>query len=218
MAVAVDASTSGGILNNTSSFSWSHTCSGSNRVLVVMIALYSTSVTISSITYNSNALTLYNTLSTTNVKLHIYYLIAPSTGTNTLSISLSGSTYGFAGAISFTGAAQSSPLGGDQTTTSGIAGSSTVTVSADANKMCCQVTGVDGGGCAISFTVSGQTAVVNTSDNNFMEGVVTYASGSASVTMTTTGSRNGNNWAEYGFYVSEFVASSVNKLALLGVG
>jgi len=114
MALAIDAtsSTSGGA--GAGPFTWSHTVSGSDRGLVVWVSHFDSSDTVTSVTYNGVSMTAIPSSSTTNGQYYIdgFYLIAPATGTNTISVSVSGSVFDLgAGAISFTGAHQTTMLG-----------------------------------------------------------------------------------------------------------
>lgn len=95
MAIAFDAVTDGGY--NTSSFS--HTCTGANRVLIVMVT--DTNFNTTGITYNSVSMTAIVVGSSTK----LFYLLNPASGSNTVSIA--GVTANFRGAaISYTGVNQ----------------------------------------------------------------------------------------------------------------
>ena len=92
----------------------SHTTgSGSNRFLVVCVNTYhSSDPDITGITYNSVPLTqaINNPLSGTTEDMDIWYLVAPSTGTN--NISISGTFEEVASVVStWTGVDQSTPIG-----------------------------------------------------------------------------------------------------------
>lgn len=126
MAIAFDASSTRGSSWDigASGPSWTHTCTGSNRLLVVAVGMYGTSRTVTGITYNGVALTqlsrVTQTLEASNQSLDIWYLVAPATGANTLTVSLSGSADYFVGFVqSYTGVNQSTPFGTPNTTSSG---------------------------------------------------------------------------------------------------
>ena len=109
MALAVDAISNSGAKSSADPWTWSHTCSGSNRVLVVAVS--SDNDFPSSVTYNGVALTQVAGASiqhatNTAKKVSLWYLIAPATGSNTVSVDFPDGNYGAAGAISFTGADQ----------------------------------------------------------------------------------------------------------------
>jgi hypothetical protein len=104
MAIAFDSSAS---TNNStaSSRTWSHTCSGSNRILFVGLLLQS-NITCTGVTYNGVAMTQLATKSNGSNN-YIYYLIAPDTGIHNVVASFSGSGYNWGASASYTGAKQS---------------------------------------------------------------------------------------------------------------
>jgi len=120
--VAFDAGSSATWLGLSSSISWSHTTSGSDRLLVVGVAIRGTNEgdeTVNSITYGGSSLTkiLDNGINPptgpSNLRTELWYLANPQTGSNTINVSLFGATNAAlgAGAVSFTGVDQSSPIG-----------------------------------------------------------------------------------------------------------
>lgn len=136
MAIAHDAdSNAGSTIGNVSTFSWSHTVTGSNPILVVGIFgnTGSSGYTVSGVTYNGVSLTVQQTLLASSAYLTwIGYLIGPSTGTNTIQVTLStaagsGGPNVFAGATSFTGVDQVNPIDSAGTTQAGTS-ASTVTL------------------------------------------------------------------------------------------
>lgn len=105
-AIAFDSVTAvtatAGVTNKT----FTHTTSGSNRVLFVITGT-TNAVTVNSVTYNGVSMTLAGSyVNAQNNKLAIYYLAAPATGANTVSITTSGTDTITGGSISFTGASQ----------------------------------------------------------------------------------------------------------------
>lgn len=121
MAIAFDTAVDGG---TTGSFpaTWSHTCSGSNRMLFVFVSYINTG-TISGITYNGVALTKIGSQNVGGASgaTDLWYLVNPSSGSNTVSVSGSGSgTNGFASS-SYTGVVQASPIDSSITKTQTIA-------------------------------------------------------------------------------------------------
>jgi len=101
-----------------SSLSWSHTVgSGSERLLVVGVSIRNnSSQTVTSVTYNSTALTYLNSRTNgTNARVEMWYLKEadfPGTpGTYDLVVSLSGSARCVAAATSFFNVDQSTPFG-----------------------------------------------------------------------------------------------------------
>jgi hypothetical protein len=118
-AIAHDADSNSGTPGNVSTFTWSHTCTGSNLVLVVAVFLQYSNVgdtTVTGVTYNGVSLTAQQTIdnSTGLVYGWIGYLKGPATGSNTVSVTLS-RALGAAGAVaagatSYTGVSQTSPI------------------------------------------------------------------------------------------------------------
>lgn len=102
MAVAFDAVSNSGY----SPASWSHTCSGNQRLLLVCVTGSSRPT---GITYNGVALTKLASSAgngTTGKTMELWYLIAPATGSNTIAVS--GSPTDYIGiAQSYTGVKQS---------------------------------------------------------------------------------------------------------------
>lgn len=109
MAIAFDAATDGGSTTGTS-LTFSHTCSGSNRILFVGVRGDTASDTITGVTYNGVAMTLIPSTKHndgSNRWVYLFYLIAPATGANNVVVSSSSSVLINAAAVSYTGAKQS---------------------------------------------------------------------------------------------------------------
>jgi hypothetical protein len=122
MAIAFDAATGMGFGFVTTA-TVAHTCTGSDRILIVATANQQGGISITSITYNSVALTFIRADDgATGARSEIWYLLAPSTGANNIIVTPSGGGTRLAvGAISLTGVTQSSPIGA----TNGATGSGT---------------------------------------------------------------------------------------------
>jgi hypothetical protein len=149
--VQVDSASSG--QTQRTSMTISHTTSGSNRLMLVGVALNNNqSETVSSVTYNGLALTLVGTAaSTTNTRVEIWRRIAPSTGTNDVVITFSGNLrYGArAGVMTFTGAHQTTPLGTFAGANGNTVGPATVNVTSAATDLV-----FDTVGCAANDTAT----------------------------------------------------------------
>lgn len=139
MAIAYDSSSS---LNSSawssgSSFTWSHTCSGSNRFLIVGVFAVSSggSDIVSGVTYGGTSMTRINTEVSGVDRVYLYGLIAPKTGSNDIVVSLStSSSFVASGGVSYTGVKQVSQPEANATNSSGPSVSSlslTVTTSSD---------------------------------------------------------------------------------------
>lgn len=114
MALTLDSTSNSGILSTVSSATWSHTCSGNDRILVVGTAtrdVNSADGVVTGITYNSVALTKIRSDVIGGVQYcrsELWYLIAPDTGAHDIVVTLTASTEDVGcGAISLNGAVQS---------------------------------------------------------------------------------------------------------------
>lgn len=108
MAIAFDAAGTATQALSTS-VTFSHTCSGSDRILFVnAAAAFSSSGTVTGVTYNGVAMTLVDSnLPQANSYTSLWYLVAPSTGANNVVItSSSGAVLTTGGSISYTGVSQ----------------------------------------------------------------------------------------------------------------
>lgn len=116
--IAFDAASSVTPLSLTSPVTWSHTVAGSETLLFVGVILKTPlGGTISGVTYNGTSMTLIDSLDGNNIvsnsgfKNSIYYLVAPAAGSNTVSVSFTGTGASAAGgSISLTGVHQTNPL------------------------------------------------------------------------------------------------------------
>lgn len=104
--------------SQVSSISWSHTCTGNDRVLIVSVFQGSGSGSggddvVTGITYNGTSMTRAAVRQQSGdgaVIVYVYYLYAPATGANTIAVSASANRYLGGCAISFTNVT-SSPIG-----------------------------------------------------------------------------------------------------------
>ena len=101
--------TSDGYAPNTNSVSFSHDSSGENRLLLVGIS-YRPTVTITSVTYNGQALTAVRTAREgTYAGVIIYKMVNPPVGTYTVAVSFSTIEYASVGAVTLSGVDQTTP-------------------------------------------------------------------------------------------------------------
>lgn len=104
-----DAFTDGGaVAPGSSPLTWSHTCTGSNRALLVAVSIGAAAGTITGATYNSVAM---SKLITTDFNgslgvLEMWGLVNPASGANNISVTWTGSQFMGASAVSYTGVAQ----------------------------------------------------------------------------------------------------------------
>lgn len=112
--IQFDATSNSGY-QSSSGFSFSHTCSGNNRYLIVGISMLSVAgASVSSITYAGNAMTLLGTAVSVSgtVRTELWGQIAPNTGGNSIAVTLSTSVAWVGGGISLTNVHQTSPTEG----------------------------------------------------------------------------------------------------------
>ena len=219
MALAIDAVTDAAG-SGAGPFTWAHTCAGSDRVLLVGISYYDSGDTVSAVTYNSVALTVVSSSTVSNGQYTstMYRLIAPATGSNTVSVTFTGSVFDFgAGAVSFTGADQTTPLGTAVTAT-GTDTTPTVTVTSASGEIV-----VD----ALTIVHSGTLTVDGSQSQRWnsagASGHIKYAgsteAGAATTTMSWSNSTS-QAWAISGVSVKPVAsaAAGVRQLCLTGVG
>lgn len=218
MALAIDAvsSTSG---NGAGPFSWSHTCSGSDRVLFVGISHYDSNDTVSGVTYNSVAMTAVPSGATNNGQFYVslWYLIAPATGSNTVSVSMTGSVFDIGmAAISFTGSHQTTPYGTAVTATGSSTTPSVVASSASDEIVLDTLTIVHSGTLSVG---ADQTSRWNTNTANaFIKMAGSTEPGVASTTMSWSNSTS-QDWAIVAVPVKPTATGvTLRQLCLTGVG
>lgn len=97
MAIAVDAQS--GLIQNGfaagGARTWSHTCTGTERVLVVSVMLWQDVAgtgTITAMTYNGVAMSKAQGITNGAMRAEIWYLVNPATGANTVSATVTGNT------------------------------------------------------------------------------------------------------------------------------
>lgn len=191
MAIAFDATTT--IAINPPSDTLSHTCTGTNRYLIVG-TLIQGSQTCTGVTYNGVAMTQLATVSSSNIStgetIYLFGLANPSSGTNNIVASFSGGAVRGIMASSFTGAQQDSST--SEATNSGTGASGTATVSVttltDNDWLVGFARGESNTTAGSGTTIRGATANINMMDSN---GAKT-PTGSYSLNFTTA---SNNNWA-----------------------
>ena len=199
MAIAFDAASNSGFQTTTTPYSWSHTCTGSNRLLTVGIAGWVAGVTVTGITYNGVALTKIRSdlHSNTLFRSEMWALVNPASGSNTITVTWSGAPNdSLASAISLTGVDQTTPNDADNGATGGVTTDATATITTVADNAWL-VNIVASNTASATWTVgAGQTQVLNTGTTNWAgasyEGPVTPA---GATVMNFTVSGGGKNWA-----------------------
>ncbi len=169
MAIAHDANSSAND-SETNTLSWSHTCTGSDRALVVHAA-NNGGLTVSSVTYNSVSMTaVASGIANGNANCQNWILVAPATGSNTVLITYSGSgNFLTSGASSYTGVDQSTPTDAAGAGSTGSSTNSNDSVTSGSNWHV--GTGVTAGEAG-AFTANSPTVLAFTtgSEQNFAAG------------------------------------------------
>lgn len=109
MSIAFDSTAQGKSGSGSTNLTYSHTCAGSNRILVVGVVANDATDTVTGVTFNTIALTKIGSAQAGSGSfLSLWYLIAPATGAHNIVISRSANTAFIYGAsISLTGVQQS---------------------------------------------------------------------------------------------------------------
>lgn len=105
--IAFDTSTTA-FTHSGSSLTWSHTCTGTDRFLVVFV-MCSSSKSISSVTYNGVAMTAHPS-SGGGQRIIPYVLANPASGANNIVVTMTSTTYIYPVASSYTGVDQTNPV------------------------------------------------------------------------------------------------------------
>ncbi len=219
MAIAVDAVGAGDARASDTTLSWLHTVSGADRLMIVGVGREG------GVTKNVTGVTLGAQNFTKLVELDngvgssaVFYLVAPNTGSGTVTVTIDNAVECAGNSISFTGVDQSTPIGTHATATG--TGSPSVIVSSAVNDLVADFFGIGTG--AGSFTPgAGQTSryieQVGTASGNHTAGSSTEA-GAASVTMDWT--TNSDSYSTTGVPIKPATAISAahRPLMLTGVG
>lgn len=180
--------------SNTASPSWSHTCSGLNRILWVGIVGGFTVDNVSGVTYNSVAMTQavkVANFGSGNRYCYLYYLVNPDTGTNTVQVTTTSSDCVGCCSTSYTGVKQTDQP--DQTTSNtGSAASLSTSIITVADN--CFVVNFTWCFSKQVTAGSGATATVTTASDNqpgmFDSGSPVTPEGSTSMTINASGSNS----------------------------
>ncbi len=192
MALAVDAvsNTSG---SGTGPFTFSHTVSGSDRALCVCIANYRNTTYITDVTFDGDALTELESLTSGEYTVSIWGMAAPNAGTLTVSVTPNLSVFDIGiSAISFTGVDQVTPFG-TAGSASGTSDAPSVAVSSASGELVLDSLLIVHSG---TLTVgSGQTQRVKTNTGNaFIKYACSTEPGASSTTMSWSNSTS-QDWA-----------------------
>lgn len=194
MAITINNVQTKVVESDVNSISWTHTCSGEDRLLLVFIG---SNIGCSSITYNGVGMTLVDTqvAGAGNRCGQIWKLVNPSTGSAyTITANLSSLGFGKAYSVSFDGVNQTTPLNAvAKGQSSGTAVSATATTVSGG--IVCDLVVAVGDASSVSFTPgSGQTERLDSNSISYMAAAgSTISATTTSKTMTQTISRS-LNW------------------------
>jgi hypothetical protein len=221
MALAVDAVSSSENSAQTS-LTWAHTCTGSNRLLLVGIVFYRNSNSaIDDVTYNGVSMDEVPSSTTNNGEyfVAVYSLVAPATGSNNIVVSMSGSAPFelSAGGISFTDAHQTVPLGTANTAT-GTSSAPSVTISSGTDQIVfANLAMLHNGTLSVGALQTSRWNDIGAS--GFLKYAGSTEPGDASTTMSWSNTTS-QAWAITGVPVKPTTVASAGtgSLLLLGVG
>lgn len=169
----------------SSTLTWSHTvaAAGCDRIIVVGIS-HRENQPITGVTYAGQALTLIGGRSDPNddSRIELWYRLAPATGTNSVQVTFSVVGNAVAGATSWTGVNQTTPLGAF-VSANGISATATVNVSSATGEVVVDTLANKGGGPPTAGT--GQTQRWSAEQGN-VGGGGSHEPGAATVTMSWT--------------------------------
>lgn len=208
-----DAASNSGYQAAQSSYSWNHTCTGSNRYLVVGIAMLSLAQSVTSITYAGQDLRLIGVRAsiTGACRVEMWGIIAPATGSNTIAVTLSGSIASAGCASSYIGVHQSSPIEGFNTAQATNVGAADATVDvttvADLG-MVVDIVATDDGSITVGAGQTQRANVTGAGGSGAMsnEGPKTPA---GAVTMSWTNVGAAQTWATAAVALRPMVASGL---------
>jgi len=207
--LAVDAISNGGAGGggggqDVTSISWNHTCSGSNRALIVAVGFNTFGgISISSVTYNSVAMTDIGGITNgSSRRSQLFKLSNPTSGDHVVQVNFSGTCSNAGGtSVSFTGAHQTTAsLTGTLATATG-ASSTPPSISVSSGSGQIVIDNLVHHPLEVVSQGSGQTLQDLSGDGGAYENNVSTEPGAASVTMSWTIESEGGNWSLAGVSV-----------------
>jgi len=183
-AVTLDATTKASV-QSAGSLTWSHTVSGSSRLLIVGVTVDDvTQQNITGVTYAGTAMTKIGTAAAAaGTQTTLWQLVAPATGANNVVATSSISTTPTMGvAMSFNGVDQTTPVGTPGTNTN-TNGTSSVTIASTSGNMIVDAAGISNAGGS-GPTVGGSQTLQQSNVLTGTRNGGSTAAGAASVAMT----------------------------------
>ena len=212
-AIAFDAASGAATANaGASTLSFSHTvgAAGTNRIMIVGVSLETTGTTqVNGVTYNGVGLTRIGFRELGLIRAEMWQLLAPATGTHTVTVTTAASVRFAAGAESFTGVDQTTPHGTFQSASGNGVTSSLTVIGGSTGELVVDVLGRDDPSNASVAT--GQTQRWNQKTNR-ASGASSTKPGATSVTMTWTVTGGANDWVLGAISLRPALAPSLVKL------
>ena len=215
MAIAFDATSNGGTTGTSLTFS--HTTSGTNRLL--MVYTFFDNDTITGVTYNSVSMTKLDQIDFTTNRIAAWILVDPASGANDIVVSSSSSTPINAQGVSYTGCAQSG-----QPDAQGSAGGTSQSSPIDLTITVATTNSWLVGGVRVNGT-GNSSAGTDTTQRLSANGIQSYDSNAALATGSQTIQATFTSPNDAGFVGASIAPAAedvsvtpISNLALLGVG
>lgn len=209
--IAFDAANVGAFGSPTTSITWNHTCSGSNRFLVVSVVGDTVSDFISGVTHNGVSMTRVQSndpgIAGKGRWMYTYVLINPASGSNAVVVNASSPSYIGGHSVSYNGCKQS----GQPDNTAVATGSANVTdpdvkvtlTPSVANCWIYNFGGADGAGTGLTAdsgtTIRNNNRSIDISWDTDTNGV---ASGATSIGAVRNGSAVAGNWTAFALSIT----------------
>lgn len=169
----------------------SHTPVGTDRIVFAWLMIEN-SVSNVSVTYGGNAMTLVDSITTTNAAVHLYRYLNPPLSAQNCAATWTGAATGWLEVISYSNVNQTTPLGTPAKASSNSSTTPSVTVTSSAGELV-----IDGVSAHVAFTGMGSGQTGRISEATVVNVRGSEEAGAASVVMDwTLGSAS--NWASIG--------------------
>lgn len=227
MAIAFDVSSKIAAAATATPASWSHTCTGSNRALIVTLENKLGTENITAVTYAGAAMTKLtgaSRLDTTNlINLSYWTLLNPATGANTISVTWTVTTQRLLGlAVSFTGVASiEASANAAGTNSGGVPQPATSVTTLANNAWTIGAAAVNDNTPLAAGTSQTLATQFNDTVSPFHTVVLDYrgpVTPAASTTNNFTGTVSGDSWLAGVASLAPSVTSTDHNLTLLGIG
>ena len=214
MAIAFDASTDGGTATATS-FTWSHTNTGSNLILFVGLLSQADPGLITGITYAAAAMDAVNEIvPQANETIYLFLKMAPASGANNVVASASSSVTMYGDSTSYTGAAQTDQPDAQFAETE-VTATKTTSVTTIADN--CWLTGFARNGAMAAGTATTMRAGINNTVGAMDSNGAKSPAGSYSLQTTQTSASTGHCIASFAPAAAATAIKTVNGLAVASV-